>query len=639
MKKALSILLTIVMLVAGTVLPVQAEDFVFESDHPYESYEKSFYVYEYETEKDGFVVTFNEKTSVTPVGWLTPPQPDWTIEDVYENYVEGDIIAIYQNYEELSYAHLVDDEEALMEFLEENYYSGDYDVRDSDRMVLYRYNTVDYYTGAELAGQTLYISGDYLAIEIESNSSVTDYGFAVDYIGEDIPEGMKYVHYNIGEYSYYDFFTGEEGLFVNSKWIYYVDYMPNHLIGGWATEPDGEIVYDAIGHIEDGKTDTNFISYSGESLELYPVFERNFYSVNYEIDNNVRYESFTKYEDMYVSDYFQIYFDPVLFKGWSEDKDATEPDYLPGDLLPEKRDYVLYPVLVKLNTPLIDIDDCWNFDNYSGEAMDVEAKYEMMLRNAVTTWGISPALWGPAALYTSYIAKEYKEETGGHCFGMALTVILNHYGYIDLLEGREEECVADLPHDEQTDAVIHYYHTIQTQGVLVDQVATENNTDIYRQQVENMCESIKAGNVVQLSPSWNNLNMTDVKENTIDFGGHSMALLAVTDIDPIHIYPWVENEENEDLTDEGVVCDKIITLYDSNHPGEYQYIYVAEDYSYLIYEGAVYGAIRWGDDFSHFESFDINGNSNPFSWHIAFIRNILRAIKTAFQIIFRGTAA
>ena len=172
--------------------------------------------------------------------------------------------------------------------------------------------------------------------------------------------------------------------------------------------------------------------------------------------------------------------------------------------------------------------------------------------------------------------------------------------------------------------------------MLCDQVATENNTDLYRQQVENMCESIKAGNVVQLSPSWNNLNMTDVVENTIDFGGHSMALLAVTDIEPVHLFPYVDNEETLSLEYEGVVCNKIITVYDSNYPGRYQYIYVAEDYSYLIYESGVYGAIRWGDDFSHFESFDHKGESNILSWHIAFIKNIFRAIKTAFRVMFRG---
>ena len=74
------------------------------------------------------------------------------------------------------------------------------------------------------------------------------------------------------------------------------------------------------------------------------------------------------------------------------------------------------------------------------------------------------------------------------------------------------------------------------------------------------------------------------------------------------------------------------------YPGEYQYIYVAEDYSYLVYHSAVYGAIRWGDDFSHFKSFDHNGDSDPFSWHIAFIKNIFKAIKTALQLIFKGIA-
>ncbi|MBR2476370.1 MAG: hypothetical protein IKB57_07585, partial [Bacteroidaceae bacterium] len=41
--------------------------------------------------------------------------------------------------------------------------------------------------------------------------------------------------------------------------------------------------------------------------------------------------------------------------------------------------------------------------NYSGKALDAEAKFEMMIRNAVKTWSINPALWVPAAIYTTYM--------------------------------------------------------------------------------------------------------------------------------------------------------------------------------------------------------------------------------------------
>ncbi len=638
MKRTLSVILAMVMLVTALVLPVQAEEFILESEHPYEGGVSSMYVYEYDTQDDGFFVTFDEKTSLTPDGWRTTPQPDWTMEDVYENYVEGDVIFVYQNYREISYAHLADDEDALFEFIDYCSEMG-YDCIDRERLVLYGYDDTVCYSGTELAGKSLYINGDYLAVELVSCSEITDYGFAVDYIGTEVPDGASYVHYNIGEESYYDLFTEGEGLFVNSRWIDYLDSEPNYVITGWATEPDGEKVYDSIGYIEDGETETNFIPYSKENIELYPIFERAVYSITYVYDDYSDQDFFAVDEEIYISPYFALFVDTILFKGWSEDKDATEAEYFPGEILEEKRDYVLYPVMATLNEPLIGLDECWNFDNYSGEAMNAEAKYEMMIRNAVKTWAINPALWVPAALYTSYISKEIVKPTGGHCFGMALTVILNHYGYIDLLEGREESCVADLPHDEYTDTIIHYYHTIQTQGVLCDQVATENNTDLYRIQLKNMCESLKAGNVVQLSPSWNNLNMTDVIEKTIDFGGHSMALVAVSEIPAVQLFPDSDNEENVDIYKTGVVCDKVITLYDSNYPGQYKYIYVAEDYSYMIYEGQVYGAFRWGDDFSHFESFDHEGNSNHLSWHIAFIKNIIKFIKTIVQLFAVKKAA
>lgn len=635
MKRTLALILATIMLFAGCILPAQAEDFIFESEHPYPAGYFTLYVYEYENENDGFFVTFDESTSILSDRWITPPQPDWTIEDMYENYLPGDSIAVYQNYSELSFAHVYDDEEAFEDFYNLHYLNGVYDSIDYGRKVFYSYDYVDYYTGTELAGKTIYVKGDNLAIEINSrNEQTSDFGFAVDYIGTTIPEGLSYVHYNLGEESYYDFFHNEEGVFVNSKHIEITDDMSTHKITGWATEPGGEKVYDGVGYIEDGETATNFIPYSENAIELYPVMEKFAYSVTYMISNKLNIEDcFTASEDMYVANRYSYYFDPVLFKGWSEQKDATEAEYLPGDLLEETRDYVLYPVLIPLSTPLIDLDECWSFGNYTGEPMDADAKYEMMIRNAVKTWAINPALWVPAAIYTTYISNEYDEPSGGYCFGMALTVILNHFGYIDLLEGREEACVADLTHDEYTDSIIHYYHTIQTQGVLCDQFALENNTDLYRLQVKNMCESLKSGNVVQISPSWNNLNFTDIKENTIDFGGHSMVLAAITDIEPVHLYPFVNNEENENLYKDGVVCDKIITVYDSNYPGRYQYIYVAEDYSYMIYESYVYGAFRWGDDFSHFKSFDHNGDSDHLSWHIAFIKNIIRIFKTVFELI------
>ena len=123
MKRTLALILATIMLFAGCILPAQAEDFIFESEHPYPAGYFTLYVYEYENENDGFFVTFDESTSILSARWITPPQPDWTIEDMYENYLPGDSIAVYQNYSELSFAHVYDDEEAFEDFYNLHYLS------------------------------------------------------------------------------------------------------------------------------------------------------------------------------------------------------------------------------------------------------------------------------------------------------------------------------------------------------------------------------------------------------------------------------------------------------------------------------------------------------------------------------------
>ena len=122
-----------------------------ESEHDYQNNLNQEWKYEYGQEVDGLFVTFSENTSFEKSdATIVPVKP----KGVFDSYKKGDYLYIYGK----------------------------------DGLVLKA-------TGKTLASKTVFIPGDWFTLRLETDSSVTDYGFAIDKITHLPPEDMAVIKY------------------------------------------------------------------------------------------------------------------------------------------------------------------------------------------------------------------------------------------------------------------------------------------------------------------------------------------------------------------------------------------------------------------------------------------------------------
>lgn len=214
MKKFVSILLVFAMLagVASLSVTAETEDYSVypESEHDYQNdcyYKKWTYVHPEEAE--GLFVTFSEDTYFEP----------WSMNEETGFYKAGDSLFITMPY---------------------------YEQFEID---------IGSFTGDELASKTVYIPGSSFSVYLDTDSSVTAYGFKIDSIETAEPENADAICYNfgpnvLGVEKYYEFYDVGETVAVADNLSYQISdgscrfSQGNKYRCGWATEPDGELVYD-----------------------------------------------------------------------------------------------------------------------------------------------------------------------------------------------------------------------------------------------------------------------------------------------------------------------------------------------------------------------------------------------------------
>ncbi len=152
-------MLIVICVILGIGTSVVAVNYDYpESEHDYQNNLNQEWKYEYGQVVDGLFVTFSEKTSFEKPTMkyqaiISGPNGEVIGGGIMQKTKDGDKLTVT---------------------------AGDYTYRA---------------TGKELAGKTLYIPANSFDLCLESDSSVTDYGFSIDRISDTAPENVAVVTY------------------------------------------------------------------------------------------------------------------------------------------------------------------------------------------------------------------------------------------------------------------------------------------------------------------------------------------------------------------------------------------------------------------------------------------------------------
>ncbi|MBR3551780.1 MAG: hypothetical protein IKN72_00140 [Clostridia bacterium] len=245
-KKALSVLLCVILALGCFVFPGTAGEPLPESAHPYEN----DFTGEWDCGvpgADGFYLTFSKDTvfewgALTFTNILNGATETYTVPEWRELYEKDrdSFIGISM----LAGIGVIKVDEKPGDVL--TLTCGDEEI--------------GIFLGDELAGRTLYIPGEAVHLTLTTDSDGTDYGFAVAGISADAPEGVKTLSY------FYDGETAETILCCSEGETATVASIGRVIDGkaciGWSDKPGGAVKYDAGDEIE-----------MTDNLSLYAVYE------------------------------------------------------------------------------------------------------------------------------------------------------------------------------------------------------------------------------------------------------------------------------------------------------------------------------------------------------------------------------
>lgn len=493
-SKCISLVLT-VLIAVGCLFSAAATADYPESEHDYQNNLIQEWHYEYHKNAEGLFVTFSDSTSFE--------KPSYKYQTIISK-PDGTVIG-----------------------------GGDMkEKKDGDKLVVTAKDDYSFKaTGKELAGKTLYIPGNSFDICLETDSSVTDYGFSIDRISDTAPDDVAVVTYyccdTCGTKKLFCYNQGEE---IKVGKGYYCSFEDSAFVS-W-TDDDGN-------------------EYSeGESIEFASV--------------NLRAKRI-----------------PLLLGG----------------------------------------DEVWSFSNsdpyfdpdYNGGYYLTTKDFFTMQKNIYRVFGVGvlPAVGLSIALMT------YPDwYWNGSCYGMSTTVLLEHYGALDILKGRSEKSISELKNEDDIISLINYYQWAAAGSFLCENFSWDKGTEMYSQQLKAMFESVSEGNIVMF---------TYYTGETFKTSGHTVLLTGAY--------------TQKDGT-------KVLIAYDCNRAEDYtskafeQRFYIDPDfktikrgYDYPTNWFMEYGEFNWTDNYSHFEAFSINENGSVLSWYSHYFSQMGKLIKTLFSLI------
>ncbi|MBQ7542133.1 MAG: hypothetical protein IJT44_07580 [Clostridia bacterium] len=310
----------------------------------------------------------------------------------------------------------------------------------------------------------------------------------------------------------------------------------------------------------------------------------------------------------------KVYYDP---RNIPEGKDLTHDSDLTDIAAEAGKQYIFTPIWCKIGIDRTEVFSFLNSDSVFNADVDgylyTRSHFLRFLTNWFGTFALSP--FAPlAAVGCMYMTLFWPTQIFiGSCCGFPITVLLQHYGKLDLLSPQGVSCVAELEPDDLVQSTINYYNNQAVACHLVNHVAINPGGKEYTAQLQAMYRTLEQGTPVYLEIYGESHPLKTILTGNLSdgIGGVHGVLLtgAYTDAQGNHILIMYDNNSS---------------MYPS---GRCNVLYIDPDFTQL--SGSIFyfgietlNGFSWNEDVSQFDSFKTQGVSNPFAWHRQFWKNL-----------------
>jgi hypothetical protein len=321
-------------------------------------------------------------------------------------------------------------------------------------------------------------------------------------------------------------------------------------------------------------------------------------------------ETFTADQNVYFDDwYFRR--EGFAFVGWAAAENgpvAFDPDgEVPAGELPDTLYGVWVPLLLGREEVFDFTNSGWYFDvDDEGHYYMTAEDYRAMQENLFKNFGLGPY---PTPVVSVVLATYRDWDFAGSCYGMSVVTALQHYGYIDILPMQNAANMNEMEPDEALISLLNYYQTQTATSFPAENKALVKGSPNMRQQFRDLYRTVSEGNIVILT--FFREGITQINE------GHVILLTGCY------------------TTAAG---DMAFIVYDCNsydyENGWYDEVFrVPAGSATAVYEGDNIDAFFWTDDFSRFQSFDINKKGTPLAWYLSYFRHVIETLVSFFRMI------
>ncbi|MDO4379403.1 MAG: hypothetical protein Q4D20_00860 [Clostridia bacterium] len=374
-----------------------------ESEHYYKDNYYNEWTYIYPKKADFLFVTFSEKTKTERGG---------DFDDCL--YFDGESVTV----------------EDVMDKWNEHLKIGDYiSVFTSDGELF------GVYQGDELSGETLCIPGNSFTITLTTDSSIRAYGFKIDSVSNEAPEGMSTVVYDFGNGVKDVAFITERDVEVNGGIV---------LCGGF------------YGCISNGAATIGFEDEDGNVYYYDASSVRNIV-VPAETGADGKLESIYRFKAVKT---------PVTLEKSDVYSFTNSYDYF-------------------------DLDE-------KGRYCMKKEDYFRLVASACKIHGVGPYAL-PAAVLTSVLICYPAFPWNGSCIGFTTTVCLQKKGIFDVVKTQEgATCVNDLKPTSDLISLLNYYNGQASLMTVTKNQSNKKTPKEFSRQLKKMFESAESGNLVLL---------------------------------------------------------------------------------------------------------------------------------------------
>ncbi len=374
-----------------------------------------------------------------------------------------------------------------------------------------------------------------------------------------------------------------------------------------------------------------------------PIEKIGFASVCYHVDDTVQVQSVRAGRTLTLSsEYAMKQYGSRVLVGWKTESGDTyyydNTDFWRSDgstdlMLQSGETYALYPIWCPIALRKDEVFSFTNSESVFNADLDgyiyTRRDFMRIMPNWFFTFALSP--FAPVAAFVCAFELMIWPtlDFNGSCCGFPTAELLQHYGRIDLLSEQGVSSVSELQPDEKIQSIINYYNIHAIPSFLTNHIAALPSSPSYGKELTALYETLAGGTPVYF-----------------ELYGDGPHLLRRVLLDPVSIAT-----EFDELTAHGVLLtgaytdgngNHVLIMNDSNSTkyvsGGCDVLYIDPDFT-QIYSSYAYGrdyaldGFSWNDSVDQFASFKTQGVSNPFAWHVRFLKNLPALTREVFAIL------